>query len=112
MMPSDEEITKDWERRIEEGTELDDMVPVKARVPKNPRAVFSVRFAPEELGEVQRAADGRGVTIGELIRSSALAAARGQADYGFTAEKSLQDLGRRLRAASEEIERQLSKGRD
>jgi hypothetical protein len=41
-----------------------------------PSHTFSVRLAPEELESLQKAADERGVTITELVRSAALLSAQ------------------------------------
>jgi hypothetical protein len=41
-----------------------------------PSHTFSVRFAPDELELLDKAADERGITISELIRSAALAAVK------------------------------------
>jgi hypothetical protein len=74
-MPSDEEIIADIERRRAEGTDLDDLLPVKATTPANPRMVFAVRLGYEELKAITEAAQARRLPIGDFIRKAALQAA-------------------------------------
>ena len=74
-MPSDEEIIADIERRRAEGTDLDDLLPVKATTPPNPRIVFSIRLGYEELKAITKAAESKGIPIGDFIRRAALQAA-------------------------------------
>lgn len=40
-----------------------------------PSHIFSVRFSPEEMERIDEAAEAQGITMTELIRSAALAAA-------------------------------------
>lgn len=44
--------------------------------PKNPAAVYSVRFLPSEMREIRAAARAQGITASELIRGAALRAVR------------------------------------
>jgi hypothetical protein len=71
MTVSDEEMIKEIEKQIEEGTDLDGLIPVRSTAPKSPRAVFSIRLAPEELKTISQAARGRGMSIGDFLRSAA-----------------------------------------
>jgi hypothetical protein len=50
--------------------------PKKIRIRRgSPSHVFSVRFSPEELERIDEAAEAQGITMTELIRSAAIAAA-------------------------------------
>ncbi len=73
-MAEEAEEVKDTER------ELEGLVPVKARVAKNPRAVYSVRLSFEELSRIEKAAKQRGLSISEFMRQASLAAANGEQD--------------------------------
>ena len=73
-MAREAEEVKDTEREIE------GLVPVKARVSKNPRAVYSVRLSFEELSRIEAAAKQRGLSISEFMRQASLAAATGEQD--------------------------------
>ena len=74
MERSSEEISREYDARMAAGTEFEGLAPVKARVSKQARAVFSVRLAAEELQMISIAARDRRVTVGEFIRMAALAA--------------------------------------
>jgi hypothetical protein len=77
---SDNEIAAEFDRLFAEGKEMEGLVRVKARVSKDPRAVFSVRLRSGELSEIARAADAHAVTVSEFMRMASLAVARGEAD--------------------------------
>ena len=64
-----------------------------------PSQTFSVRFAPEEMELLQRAADERDITISELIRSAALASA------GDQREAVLRDVKDKARELAEVVSR-------
>jgi len=51
---------------------LDDWVPVKAKVSSSASVVFSLRFTPGELDILRQRAKEIGTTISGLIRSAAL----------------------------------------
>ena len=60
---------------------VDDLRPVKARVARQVRNVFSLRIGAGELDAIADAAERRGVSVGDFIRQAALKeAARGDAD--------------------------------
>ena len=63
------EAFKDTER------ELEGLVPVKARVAKPVRAVYSVRMSSAELTQISEAARRRGITVSDFMRQASLAAA-------------------------------------
>lgn len=75
-MESNEESARDWDKRIEEGTELDDLEPIEAKASgrESRSMVFSVRLSPEEMQEISAAAGDR--KLGDFMRTAALAAAR------------------------------------
>jgi len=77
---SDDEIAAEFDKRFAEGREMEGLVPVKAKVSKDPRSVFSVRLRFGELSEISKAAETRGMTISEFMRQASLAAARGEVD--------------------------------
>ncbi len=68
------EMAEDIDRKIEDGSEFDDLVRVDAHVARQPRAVFSVRLSPEELSRFSAAARGSGMTLSDWIRAAGLAA--------------------------------------
>lgn len=71
-------IAREYDVMKKRGTELDNLVPVKARIGKNPRMVFSIRLTPQELTQLSQAAAQRKVTISDFIRLAALGAANGE----------------------------------
>jgi hypothetical protein len=71
---TDEELARYFEEHKGD-VSLWEKKPLKIRVRRGgPSTVFSVRFAPEELERLQRAADIRGITVSDFIRSVALSA--------------------------------------
>ena len=86
-MPSDEEMIEEIERQRAEGTDLDGLVPVKARTTKSPRLVFSIRLGQDELKAIEAAAESRGVSMGDFIRDSAMQAAAGEAKLAADADE-------------------------
>ena len=79
-MKSYEEMAREAEAVKDTEAELEGLVPVKARVSKDPRSVYSVRLRFGELSEIIGAAKQRGVTTSEFMRLASLAAARGYLD--------------------------------
>jgi hypothetical protein len=75
-----EEIAAEYDQLMAEGREFEGLVPVKARVSKDPRSVYSVRLRFEELSEIMKAADARGLTTSEFMRLASLSAASGEID--------------------------------
>jgi hypothetical protein len=74
---TDEEIIAEYDKLIAEGRELEGLVPVKARVAKPVRAVYSVRMSSQELTEISRGAKQRGLTVSDFMRQASLSAAQG-----------------------------------
>lgn len=71
----DREIAEFYESRK---GDVEGLVPVKARVSKTPRTVFSLRLDAKELMELLGAAKQRDVTVSAFIRDAATAEARRQ----------------------------------
>jgi hypothetical protein len=90
-MKSYEEMAREAEAVKDTEAELEGLVPVKARVSKDPRSVYSVRLRFGELSEIMKAAEQRGLTTSEFMRQASLSAARGEVDlkYGEQAENLL-----------------------
>ena len=105
-----EEMAHEVDDRMARGEEFEDLVPVKAKLAKNPRAVFSVRLSPAELIEITKAARKRGTAVSNFMRLASLAAAREEIDVDVAAEEiGLDELRTRLNAASESISKRLSR---
>jgi hypothetical protein len=77
-MRSYDDLAKEADATHEAGAELEGLTPVRARVAKEVRAIFSLRLSPSELAEVATAAQERGQKVGDFVRLAALAAARGE----------------------------------
>ena len=82
-MKSYEEMAREAEAVKDTEAELEGLVPVKARVSKDPRSVYSVRLRFGELSEIMKAAEAKGLTVSEFMRQASLAAARGEVDLKF-----------------------------
>jgi uncharacterized protein (DUF1778 family) len=86
MQESVESIARRHEELAEHGEELDNLVPVKAKVKANADVVYSARYTRDEIAIIREAARKRGATPTAFIREAALAAAAGELDLG-AAEK-------------------------
>src|SRR6266545_2283080 len=75
LTPEYQELLDYYEEKRRTGTEMEGLVPVNAKVAKNPGAIFSVRFNMGELGVVEKAAQAKGMKLGAFIREAALSAA-------------------------------------
>jgi len=79
-----EKTREEWAQHFEDlkaqGRELEGLVPVAARVAKNPDTVYSTRYSKQEIALIRDAARKRGLTASAFIRSAALAAAAGELD--------------------------------
>jgi hypothetical protein len=104
-----EEIANEYDKMKEAGTELDNLVPVKARVAKDLRAVFSFRLSPAELTEIAAAARSRKRSISDFIRTAALAASRDELDLGAGDQAAaLLEVRQKTRELSESVSRLTS----
>jgi hypothetical protein len=74
-LKSYEEMAREADAMKDTDAELEGLVPVQARVAKEPRAVFSLRLAPSELTKISEAAREKGLNVSDFIRMAALAAA-------------------------------------
>jgi uncharacterized protein (DUF1778 family) len=77
---SDGEIDEELRKNIEAGKELDGWQPVEVRVAKSPRAVYGLRLSPQEYQDIAEAAQARGMTMSDFLRSAARAAVEGTLD--------------------------------
>jgi uncharacterized protein (DUF1778 family) len=108
MTETDEEIIRYYDRLRAEGRELEGLVPVKARVAKNPRAVYSVRMSSAELTEISEAAKQNDMTVSDFMRQASLAAAKGdlslEAGKRATALHAVREKARELYEAVENLD--------
>jgi uncharacterized protein (DUF1778 family) len=70
------DMVKEAESVKGSGEEVEGLIPVRARVAKEPRMVRSVRMSASEYEAIGDAAKAAGVETGDFIRTAALAAAR------------------------------------
>ncbi|HEX5368987.1 MAG TPA: hypothetical protein VFY10_06180 [Dehalococcoidia bacterium] len=80
MREPDEDIIRDMEKSIEEGRELAGAHRVSGRVSQNLSVTFALRLSRDEHDEFARAAESRGMTLADLMRSATRAAVEGQLD--------------------------------
>jgi uncharacterized protein (DUF1778 family) len=110
MNSQDQELLEEYERRIAAGTDLDGLIPVKARVPRNPRAVFSLRLSKDEYEVIARAAEARGQGVSDFIRDAAMDSAtlldRAEPEeYNLSAVRAdVARIGRKLDRAVKKVE--------
>jgi uncharacterized protein (DUF1778 family) len=71
----DEEIIAEWAEQRRQGTEMEGLVPVTARVTKNPMTIYSVRFSEPEMQLIEAQADREQKRLSVFIREAALKAA-------------------------------------
>ncbi|HLG11040.1 MAG TPA: hypothetical protein VI876_04705 [Dehalococcoidia bacterium] len=76
-MKSYQEMAREAEEVKDSERELEGLVPVKARVAKTPRAVYSVRLSFPELTEITQAAKQRDMTVSDFMRQASLSASQG-----------------------------------
>lgn len=105
-MTNYDEIAREYDAMKEAGTDLDNLVPVEARVASNARAVFSLRLSPEELNQISRAAKKRGLNVSDFLRQAGLAAAQGALDMEPGEQAIvLQKIREQVRLLSETLEK-------
>lgn len=80
MNKSYEEMAREAEEVKDTERELEGLVPVKARVARPVRSVYSVRMSSQELSQISAAAKRRGITVSDFMRQASLAAAQGALD--------------------------------
>ena len=100
----DEEIIAEIEKERAQGTDLEGFRPVNVRTTE-PRAVFSVRLGRLETKKLSRAAERRGMAMGDFIRMAALEAAQRDAEAEESGEEvaTLEDLKTKLEIAMTEL---------
>ena len=105
-MTNYDDIAREYDAMKDAGTELDNLVPVEARVASNVRAVFSLRLSPEELSQISRAAKKRDLSVSDFLRQAGLAAAHDELniDAGEQAIV-LQKVREQVRLLSDTIEK-------
>src|SRR5438876_6403350 len=95
MMDRDEELEELAAREDREGEpEPNGLVPVKARVPRMARNVFSLRIGAEELDAIADAAEARGISVGDFIRQAALKEAQAPMENAATPAAIIEELNR------------------
>ena len=77
-MKSYEEMVREAEAVKDTEREIEGLVPVKARVSRPVRAVYSVRMNSAELTEISEAAKQNDMTVSDFMRQASLAAAKGE----------------------------------
>ena len=90
-MKSYEEMTREADALRDAGKELDDLMPVRAHVGREVRAVFSLRLSPTELTQVTAAANERGQSVSDFVRLAALAVARHEVDIDSASQAAALD---------------------
>ena len=107
MNKSYEEMVREAESVKDTEAEIEGLVPVKARVAKPVRAVYSVRMTSQELTEISKAAKQRGMTVSDFMRQASLSAAQGALDLEqgrrATALLAVREKAEELYRAVEEI---------
>jgi len=102
-----EEMVREAEAVKDTEAEIEGLVPVKARVAKPVRAVYSVRMSSQELTEISKAAKQRGMTVSDFMRQSSLSAAQGALDLEYgrraTALLAVREKAEELYRAVEEL---------
>jgi hypothetical protein len=96
---TDQELTAEIEREIEDGSFLKDLRPIKIIAGTPPRAVYTLRLSLEEAQKFDAGAKARGMTLSDFLRSCALASL--DADRG----KALGEVREKARALTEAIGR-------
>lgn len=91
------ELDRELEAMLEKAT------PVKGRVSKNLRFVYSVRLTPGELDQFSRAAQARSISVSELMRAATQAAIQGNVD--LEKAQAVGELKEKARELNEAIER-------
>jgi hypothetical protein len=79
-MKSYEEMVREAQQVKDAERELEGLVPVKARLTKDVRHVFSLRIGAQELTEISQAAKERGMSTSDFMRQASLSAVRGDLD--------------------------------
>jgi uncharacterized protein (DUF1778 family) len=100
---TDKQIDEEMGRAIAEGRELEGWEPIAARIAKAPRAVYGLRLSAEEYKEISAAAEARGMTMSDFLRSAARAAIDGDVDVEKAAALTI--VKQKARELGEAVER-------
>jgi hypothetical protein len=80
---------------------VEGLEPVRARMTRAPRHVFSLRIGADELDTIAEAAEKRGISVGDFIRQAALKEASAGGDSpSLRLEEKLDELLRLVQEAS------------
>ncbi len=71
---------RDFDERAEQGRELDGFKRAKGKVSKNLTVGYAIRLSPDEFREFTKAANERGMSLAELMRSATRGALAGEVD--------------------------------
>lgn len=85
--------------------EIEGLKPASARIKENAEVVFSLRFTPSEMSMLRAAAEARGVTLSELVRSGAIAAAEEARGGPSERDVALREARQFVEAAAQALER-------
>lgn len=81
------EMALEAEALKDSGREMEGLIPVRVRISKEPRAVFSLRLSRGELARISQAAENKGINVSEFVRLAALAATSGEVDVSAAARE-------------------------
>ncbi len=107
MKKSYDEMVREAEAVKDTAAELEGLVPVKARVAKPVRSVYSVRMSSQELSEISKAASRRDMTTSDFMRQASLSASRGELELEPGRQKAavlaVREKARELYRAAEDL---------
>ncbi|MGE0059664.1 MAG: DUF1778 domain-containing protein [Dehalococcoidia bacterium] len=103
----DQEILDEYERRRAEGTDLDGLERVTARVSSKARANFSIRLSRDEFNVILQAARRRGVTVTDFIREGAMSAAEDELAAIDPETLDLAEVGKELERLRKRVDSKL-----
>jgi hypothetical protein len=114
-LKSYEEMVREAEAVKDTKEEIEGLVPVRARVAKDVRHVFSLRMSAQEITEIFEAAKQRGMTMSDFMRQASLAAVHGErslaAGRQATALHAVREKARELYEAVEKLDSKETKPR-
>jgi hypothetical protein len=68
------DIAERFDRKVAEGREGEDVVPIKAHVSKSADAVFSIRMTYEDMALLRRYTERKGIKMSEFARDAMMKA--------------------------------------
>ena len=113
MMESDKEIAQRFEEARERGEEFDNLVPVKARFPRNAESIYSIRLTSQEMQILAGAARAKGMKLSQFIRDASLqmAASGVTRDDNIPTEDPFERISARFDERFDKLEAALQNGR-